>query len=82
MYAEGFVTLEYAKDPVTNKDIRTEITKVTKNYSESVVKDKASAIEYVYNAKIEQELDQIHRLVDKENGICRCAYCEKKIKLK
>ncbi|MBQ9779256.1 MAG: aspartate carbamoyltransferase [Clostridia bacterium] len=30
----------------------------------------------------EQELDQIHRLVDKENGICRCAYCEKKIKLK
>ena len=59
MYAEGYVTLEYAKDPVTNKDIRTEITKVTKNYNDSVVKDKASAIDYVYNAKIEQELDQI-----------------------
>ena len=30
---------------------------------------------------IEQELDQVFRSVDKENGICRCVYCEKKIKI-
>ncbi len=29
----------------------------------------------------EQELDQLHRLVDAKKGICRCVYCEKKIKL-
>ena len=27
----------------------------------------------------EQELDQVFRVVDKANGICRCIYCEKKI---
>ncbi len=29
---------------------------------------------------IEQELDQVFRSVDATNGICRCIYCEKKIK--
>ncbi len=59
MYAEGYVSVEYEKDPVTNKDIKSKITKVTKLYNDSVVKDKTSAIDYVYNTKVEQELHLI-----------------------
>ena len=59
MYAEGYVSVEYAKDPVTNKDIKSKIEKVTKLYNPDVVKDMASAINYVYQSKIEQNLDQI-----------------------
>ncbi len=58
MYAEGYVTIEYEKDE-NNKDIKSKIKKVTRLYNTSVVKDKDSAIEYVYNSKIEQELHQI-----------------------
>lgn len=29
----------------------------------------------------EQELQQVFRFVDRENGICRCIYCEKKVKV-
>ena len=59
MYAEGYVTVEYAKDPVTNKDIKSQIVSVTKLYNDGVVKDRESAINYVYNSKVEQELHQI-----------------------
>ncbi|MBR6776222.1 MAG: hypothetical protein IKM27_00600, partial [Clostridia bacterium] len=59
MFAEGYVSVEYAKDPVTNKDIKSKIEKVTLLYNDTVVKDKDSAIEYVYQSKIQQELDQI-----------------------
>ena len=59
MYAEGYVTVEYAKDPQTNKDIKSQIEKVTRLYNSDVVKDMQSAIDYVYNSKIEQELDII-----------------------
>ncbi len=58
MYAEGYVTIEYEKD-ANNKDIKSKIKKVTKNYNTAVVKDKESAIKYVYDSKIEQELHQI-----------------------
>ncbi len=58
MYAEGYVTIEYEKDE-NNKDIKSQIKKVTKNYNTAVVKDKESAIQYVYESKIEQELHQI-----------------------
>ncbi len=58
MYAEGYVTIEYEKDE-NNKDIKSQIKKVTRNYSPDVVKDKESAIKYVYDSKIEQELHQI-----------------------
>ena len=59
MFAEGYVSVEYEKDPVTNKDIKSKINKVTKLYNDGVVTDKASAIDYVYNSKIEQELNII-----------------------
>ena len=55
MYHEGYVTLEYAKD-ANGKDIKSQITKVIRNYNDSVVTDKESAIKYVYDSKIEQEL--------------------------
>ncbi len=58
MYTEGFVTIEYEKDE-NNKDIKSQIKNVIKNYSTEVVKDKESAIKYVYDSKIEQELHMI-----------------------
>ncbi len=58
MYAEGYVTIEYEKDE-NNKDIKSQIKKVTRHYNTDVVKDQASAIDYVYNSKIESEFDQI-----------------------
>ena len=30
---------------------------------------------------IEQELDHVFKLSDKENGVCRCIYCEEKAKI-
>ena len=58
MYAEGFVTIEYEKDE-NNKDIKSQIKKITRNYNASVVTDKESAIQYVYDSKVEQELHTI-----------------------
>ncbi|MBR5125100.1 MAG: hypothetical protein IKU90_08185, partial [Clostridia bacterium] len=58
MYAEGYVTIEYEKDE-NNKDIKSQIKKITRLYNTSVVTDKESAIKYVYDSKIEQELHVI-----------------------
>ena len=58
MYAEGFVSVEYERDPATNKEIKNKFKKVTLNYSD-VVKDKESAIQYVYDSKVSSSLDQI-----------------------
>ena len=58
MYAEGFVSVEYERDPETYKEIKNKFKKVTKNYSD-VVKDKESAIQYVYDSKVSSSLDEI-----------------------
>ena len=58
MYAEGYVTIEYEKD-ANNKDIKSQIKKITRNYNASVVTDRESAIKYVYDSKVEQELHTI-----------------------
>ena len=58
MYAEGYVSVEYAKD-ANNKDIKSKIVKITKQYNDSVVTSMDTAVNYVYNSKIDQELDQI-----------------------
>ena len=58
MYAEGYVTIEYEKDE-NNKDIKSQIKKITRQYNTAVVTDKESAIKYVYDSKVEQELHQI-----------------------
>lgn len=62
MYAEGYVTLEYAKKVTSDgreTDDRSKITKVTRNYNTSVVKDMDSAINYVYTAKVTSNLNEI-----------------------
>ena len=58
MCYEGLVSIEYEKD-ANHKDIKTKIKKITKQYSDSVCKDKASAVNYVYNSKVSSELDII-----------------------
>ncbi len=58
MYTEGYVELEYYKDPETNKEDKNRIVKVTKNYNASTVevsdKEQArqKAIDYVYNDNV------------------------------
>ncbi len=61
MCYEGLVTVEYEKDPVTNKDIKTQIKKLTPMYNVSTIKTMKDAIDYVYNRKISTELDVILR---------------------
>ena len=58
MCYEGMVNIEYEKD-ANNKDIKTQIKKITKLYSEDNCKDKASAVDYVYRSKVSSELDVI-----------------------
>ncbi len=58
MYAEGFVSVEYERDPITNKELKNKFKTVTKLYGNSVV-DKASAIEYVYTNKVNNALIEI-----------------------
>ncbi len=58
MYMEGYVQTKYVKGP-DGKDDRTQIESLTPNYSKDVVKDQASAIEYVYKDKIARELNMI-----------------------
>ncbi|MBQ8879901.1 MAG: hypothetical protein IJY69_03555 [Clostridia bacterium] len=58
MYAEGFVDVEYERDPITNKELKNKFKTVTKRYGNSVV-DKASAIDYVYTNKVNNALIEI-----------------------
>ena len=58
MLYEGFVTIEYEKD-ANNKDIKTQIKKITKKYNDAVVVDMDSAINYVYTSNVTSKFDQI-----------------------
>ena len=58
MFLEGYVDVEYARDE-NGKIDTTKIKSLTPAYSSSVVKDKASAINYVYNHKVENALGEI-----------------------
>ena len=58
MFTEGYVEVEYARD-ANGKIDTTKIEKLTPSYSASVVKDKESAINYVYNHKVENALNEI-----------------------
>ena len=59
MCYEGLVEIEYEKDPVTNKDIKTEIKKLTPAYNNTTITTMEQAIDYVYNRKISTELHVI-----------------------
>lgn len=56
MYSEGYVTIEWEKDPVTGKDDKSKIKNVVLNYNSDVVNSKDAAIDFVYNDKISSEL--------------------------
>ncbi len=58
MCYEGYVTIEYEKDE-NNKDIKSQIKEVIRNYGANVITTKEQAINYVYNDKINSQLDQI-----------------------
>ncbi len=59
MYTEGYVTVEWEKNPTTGKDDKSKIKNVKLGYNKDVVKDEQSAIDFVYNDKISSELDAI-----------------------
>ena len=58
MFLEGYVAVEYDRDE-NGKIDTTKIKSLTPAYSSSVVKDKESAIAYVYNHKVENALSEI-----------------------
>jgi len=58
MLYEGKVAIEYEKD-ANNKDIKTQIKKITLKYSNTAVTDKASAINYIYSTNVSTALHQI-----------------------
>ena len=58
MFLEGYVTVEYDRDESGKLDT-TKIKSMTPAYSSAVVKDKESAITYVYNHKVENALSEI-----------------------
>ena len=57
MYTEGYVEVEYAEGADGKKD-RTTIQKLTPKYPNSI-KDKAAAIDYIFNDKVACQLDII-----------------------
>ncbi len=58
MFMEGFVEVKYAKG-ADGKEDKTKIESLTPLYSKDVVKDKQSAIDYVFNQETENGLDRI-----------------------
>ena len=62
MYAEGLVTLEYGKKLNSEgKEVedKSKIVKVNRQYNSAVCKDMDSAVQYVYDTKVEQSLHEI-----------------------
>ncbi len=57
MYTEGYVEVEYAEGADGKKD-RTTIQKLTPKYPDSI-KDKAAAIDYIFNDKVACQMDII-----------------------
>ena len=59
MFTEGYVDVEYYKDPITNKEDKSRIIKLTKNYNEALLTTKDAAINFVYEDKIANQLNII-----------------------
>ena len=59
MCTEGYVEIEYYKDPVTNKEDKSRIIKLTKNYNEALLTSKEAAINFVFEDKIANQLNVI-----------------------
>lgn len=58
MFLEGFVEYKYAKD-ASGKEDKTKIESLTPLYNKDVVKDKQSAIDYIFNQESENGLNRI-----------------------
>ena len=58
MFLEGFVEVKYAKD-ASGKEDKTKIESLTPLYNKDVVKDKQSAIDYIFNQETENGLNRI-----------------------
>ena len=56
MFSEGYVAVEYERDPITNKIDRSKIKTLTKQYTAST---KEQAINYVYEDKIRSQLHYV-----------------------
>ena len=59
MFAEGYVRVEYERDPVTNKEDKSKFKTFTKEYNDKIITTKEAAIDFIYNDKIGMELDMI-----------------------
>ncbi len=59
MYTEGFVTIEYQRDPDTKQYDKSKIEKATLEYNPANTKDEDAAIAYVYNSMVPGKFDQI-----------------------
>ncbi len=59
MYTEGYVEIEYARDPETNQYDRSKIERATINYNYNSITTEEAAIDFVYRDKITSALDQI-----------------------
>ncbi len=59
MCTEGYVDIEYYKDPITNKEDKSKIIKLTKNYNEALLTNKEAAIQFVFEDKIANQLNII-----------------------
>ncbi len=59
MYTEGFVTIEYQRDPDTKQYDKSKIEKATLDYNPDNIKTEEQAISYVYNSMVPGKFDQI-----------------------
>ena len=59
MFTEGYVSVEYERDPVTNKVDKSKFKTITKQYNDKVITSKEQAINFVYEDKIGTQLDII-----------------------
>lgn len=59
LYAEGYVTIEYERDPVTGKEDKTRIKSVNTRNLLNTINTEEKAIEYVFNDKVARQLNSI-----------------------
>ena len=59
MLFEGYIRIEWEKDPVTNKDDKSKIKKLEFNYPKDTITTKEQAIEYVYNQTVVSKFHEI-----------------------
>ena len=59
MCLQGKVTFKYEKDPVTNKDIKTKIKEISKNYNFNDITTKDAAVNYIYQTAVETNFHNV-----------------------